>query len=146
MNYGNMTFEELLVDASTREDPLLVEISRRLLSPGWDGSAVDRPMVLGKTISRVQDTDLGVMLVFTDSSYFTIEAESCCDGAGINIGRSLTHREKALYGLLSSAQMESYRQEQLRQEEERLKAELRDAVARVEELRSRLGCGCFQEG
>lgn len=111
---GNMTMDELIVEGINSSNPVLHELSNRLSGRG-DGvpDTLYASSAVGRTIRKIKE-DVGiVILIFTDGSYFVIEAEAFNnDDVDFKMGRKLSRSELYVHNLMTPAEAQIYRDEQ----------------------------------
>ena len=128
----NMTIDELIVEGRESTNPTLHEICRRLSGTrAGTPEAAHNAAVIGRTIRSIKEDGNMILLIFTDGSYFVIEAEAFNDDVGFSMGRKLLRSELFYHNLLSPAEAQIYRDDQAALETER-------KAKRLEQLRKEL--------
>ncbi len=132
MTPEKMTMDELVAQGIDSPHPILFEICRRLSGTrAGTREAAHNATVSGRTIRAIKEDGDIVLLIFTDGSYFVIQAEAFNDGVDFSMGRKLMRRELYLYNLMPAAEAQIYRDEQAALETER-------KAKRLEQLRKEL--------
>ena len=128
----NMTMDELVAQGIDSRDPILFEICKRLSGTcaGTPESA-HNATVSGRTMHSIKEDGDMILLIFTDGSYFVIEAQAFNDDVDFSMGRKLLRNELFYHNLLSPAEAQIYRDEQAALEAER-------KAKRLEQLRKEL--------
>ena len=128
----NMTMDELVAQGIDSRDPILFEICKRLSGTrAGTPEAAHNATVSGRTMHSIKEDGDMVLLVFTDGSYFVIEAQAFNDDVDFSMGRKLLRNELFYHNLLSPAEAQIYRDEQAALEAER-------KAKRLEQLRKEL--------
>ena len=128
----NMTMDELVAQGIDSRDPILFEICKRLSGTrAGTPEAAHNATVSGRTMHSIKEDGDMVLLVFTDGSYFVIEAQAFNDDVDFSMGRKLLRNELFYHNLLSPAEAQIYRDEQAALEAER-------KAKRLESLRKEL--------
>ena len=128
----NMTMDELIAEGLNSINPALREICRRLSGTcAGTPEAAHNATVSGRTVRAIQEDGDMILLIFTDGSYFVIEAEAFNDDVDFTMGRKLLRSELYYHNLMSPAETQIYRDEQAALETER-------KAKRLEQLRKEL--------
>ena len=128
----NMTMDELIAEGRDSTNPILFEICRRLSGTrAGTPEAAHNAAVSGRTVRAIKEDGDMVLLIFTDGTYFVIEAEAFNDDVDFSMGRKLLRSELFYHNLLSPAEAQIYRDEQAALEAER-------KAKRLESLRKEL--------
>ena len=132
MTPENMTMDELIAEGLNSINPALREICRRLSGTcAGTPEAAHNATVSGRTVRAIQEDGDMILLIFTDGSYFVIEAEAFNDDVDFTMGRKLLRSELYYHNLMSPAETQIYRDEQAALETER-------KAKRLEQLRKEL--------
>ena len=128
----NMTMDELIAEGRESANPILFEICRRLSgSRAGTPEAAHNATVSGRTVRAIQEDGDMILLIFTDGTYFVIEAQAFNDDVDFSMGRQLRRSELYHYNLMTTAETQIYRDEQAALETER-------KAKRLEQLRKEL--------
>ena len=127
-----MTTDELVLIGSQSTDPILLEMCRRLYGHGaGNPESACIASVAGRTIRSIKEDGDMVLLIFTDGTYFVIEAKAFNDDVDFSMGRKLLRSELYYHNLMTPAEAQVYRDEQASLETER-------KAKRLESLRKEL--------
>lgn len=130
MTPENMTMYELIAEGRESTNPTLFEICRRLSGTrAGTPEAAHNATVSGRTVRAIQEDGDMILLIFTDGTYFVIEAEAFNDDVYFSMGRQLMRNELYRYNLMTPAEAQIYRNEQAALETE-LKAKRLDQLRR----------------
>ena len=136
----NMTMDELVLIGRQSFDPILLEICKRLSGTcAGTPEAAHNATVSGRTMHSIKEDGDMILLIFTDGSYFVIEAEAFNDDVGFSMGRKLLRSELFYHNLLSPAEAQIYRDDQAALETERKAKrleQLRKELAELESVKS----------
>ena len=128
----NMTMDELIAEGKGSPNLLLHEICNRLSGTrAAPPEAAHNATVAGRTVRAIKEDGDMVLLIFTDGTYFVIEAEAFNDDVDFTMGRKLLRSELYYHNLMSPAETQIYRDEQAALETER-------KAKRLEQLRKEL--------
>ena len=128
----NMTMDELIAEGRESTNQLLYEICNRLFGTrAGTPEAAHNAAVSGRTIRSIKEDGDMVLLIFTDGTYFVIEAQAFNDDVDFSMGRQLMRNELYRYGLMTPAEAQIYRDEQTAHEAAR-------KARRLESLRKEL--------
>ena len=128
----NMTMDELIAEGRDSTNPILFEICRRLSGTrAGTPEAAHNAAVSGRTVRAIKEDGDMVLLIFTDGTYFVIEAEAFNDDVDFSMGRKLMRNELYRYNLMTLAEAQIYRDERAAEEAAR-------KARRLESLRKEL--------